>query len=88
MNGARIIVESLKKEGVDTVFCYTGGAVIKIFDELYQHGEGLKLIHPRHEQGGTHAADGYARSTGKTGVVIVTSGPGATNTITGIATAY
>ncbi len=88
MNGARIIVESLKKEGVDTVFCYTGGAVIKIFDELYKHGEGLKLIQPRHEQGGTHAADGYARSTGKPGVVIVTSGPGATNTITGIATAY
>jgi len=88
MNGARIIVESLKKEGVDTVFCYTGGAVIKIFDELYKHGDGLKLIQPRHEQGGTHAADGYARSTGKTGVVIVTSGPGATNTITGIATAY
>ncbi len=88
MNGARIIVESLKKEGVDTVFCYTGGAVIKIFDELYKHGEGLNLIQPRHEQGGTHAADGYARSTGKTGVVIVTSGPGATNTITGIATAY
>ncbi|MCK5674032.1 MAG: acetolactate synthase large subunit, partial [Spirochaetales bacterium] len=88
MNGARIIVESLKKEGVDTVFCYTGGAVIKIFDELYKHGEGLNLIQPRHEQGGTHAADGYARSTGKPGVVIVTSGPGATNTITGIATAY
>ena len=88
MNGARIIVESLKKEGVDTIFCYTGGAVIKIFDELYKHGEGLTLIQPRHEQGGTHAADGYARSTGKAGVVIVTSGPGATNTITGIATAY
>ena len=88
MNGARIIVESLKKEGVDTIFCYTGGAVIKIFDELYKHGEGLKIIQPRHEQGGTHAADGYARSTGKPGVVIVTSGPGATNTITGIATAY
>ena len=88
MNGARIIVESLKKEGIDTIFCYTGGAVIKIFDELYKHGEGLRLIQPRHEQGGTHAADGYARSTGKPGVVIVTSGPGATNTITGIATAY
>ncbi|MCF6336202.1 MAG: biosynthetic-type acetolactate synthase large subunit, partial [Spirochaetales bacterium] len=67
---------------------YTGGAVIKIFDELYKHGDGLKLIQPRHEQGGTHAADGYARSTGNPGVVIVTSGPGATNTITGIATAY
>ncbi len=88
MNGARIIVESLKKEGVDTLFCYTGGAVISIFDELHKHGEGLRLIQPRHEQGGTHAADGYARSTGKPGVVLVTSGPGATNTITGIATAY
>ncbi len=88
MNGARIVVESLKKEGVDTLFCYTGGAVISIFDELHKHGEGLRLIQPRHEQGGTHAADGYARSTGKTGVVLVTSGPGATNTITGIATAY
>ncbi len=88
MNGARIIVESLKKEGVDTLFCYTGGAVISIFDELHKHGDGLRLIQPRHEQGGTHAADGYARSTGKPGVVLVTSGPGATNTITGIATAY
>ncbi len=88
MNGARIVIESLKKEGVDTLFCYTGGAVISIFDELHKHGEGLRLIQPRHEQGGTHAADGYARSTGKTGVVLVTSGPGATNTITGIATAY
>lgn len=88
MNGARIVIECLKKEGVDTLFCYTGGAVISIFDELNKHGEGLRLIQPRHEQGGTHAADGYARSTGRTGVVIVTSGPGATNTITGIATAY
>ncbi len=88
MNGARIVIESLKAEGVDTLFCYTGGAVISIFDELHKHGEGLRLIQPRHEQGGTHAADGYARSTGKTGVVLVTSGPGATNTITGIATAY
>ncbi len=88
MNGARIIIESLKKENVDTLFCYTGGAVISIFDELHKHGEGLRLIQPRHEQGGAHAADGYARSTGKTGVVLVTSGPGATNTITGIAKAY
>ncbi len=88
MNGARIVVESLKKEGVDTLFCYTGGAVISIFDELHKHGEGITMIQPRHEQGGTHAADGYARSTGKPGVVLVTSGPGATNTITGIATAY
>ncbi|MFW5712255.1 MAG: biosynthetic-type acetolactate synthase large subunit [Spirochaetota bacterium] len=88
MKGARILVESLKKEGVDTLFCYNGGAVISIFDELHSHGKEIRLIQPRHEQGGTHAADGYARSTGKPGVVLVTSGPGATNTITGIATAY
>src|SRR6056297_1199575 len=88
MKGARILVEALKKEGVDTLFCYNGGAVISIFDELYSHGKEINLIQPRHEQGGTHAADGYARSTGKPGVVLVTSGPGATNTITGIATAY
>ncbi len=88
MKGARILVESLKKEGVDTLFCYNGGAVITIFDELHTHGDPIRLIQPRHEQGGTHAADGYARSTGKPGVVLVTSGPGATNTITGIATAY
>jgi acetolactate synthase I/II/III large subunit len=88
MKGARILVESLKKEGIDTLFCYNGGAVISIFDELHTHGKEIRLIQPRHEQGGTHAADGYARSTGKPGVVLVTSGPGATNTITGIATAY
>ncbi len=88
MKGARILVESLKKEGVDTLFCYNGGAVITIFDELQTHGDSIRLIQPRHEQGGTHAADGYARSTGKPGVVLVTSGPGATNTVTGIATAY
>jgi acetolactate synthase I/II/III large subunit len=88
MKGAEIFVEALKREKVDTLFCYNGGAVIAIFDALQVYGEGIKLIHPRHEQGGTHAADGYARSTGKPGVVLVTSGPGATNTITGIATAY
>lgn len=88
MKGARILVESLKKEGVDTLFCYNGGAVITIFDELQTHGDPIRLIQPRHEQGGTHAADGYARSTGRPGVVLVTSGPGATNTVTGIATAY
>jgi acetolactate synthase-1/2/3 large subunit len=88
MNGARILIESLLCEGVDTVFAYTGGAVISIFDELHGTGDRLRLVMPRHEQAGTHAADGYARSTGKPGVVIVTSGPGATNTITGIATAY
>jgi acetolactate synthase I/II/III large subunit len=87
MNGARIVVECLKKEQVDTLFCYPGGVVIPIFDQLYQHGDGIRMVQPRHEQGGTHAADGYARSTGKPGVVLVTSGPGATNTVTGIATA-
>ena len=88
MNGARILIESLLCEGVDTVFAYTGGAVISIFDELHGTGDRIRLVMPRHEQAGTHAADGYARSTGRPGVVIVTSGPGATNTITGIATAY
>ena len=87
MTGARIVVECLKKEKVDTLFCYPGGVVIPIFDELYKHGDGIRLVQPRHEQCGTHAADGYARSTGKVGVVLVTSGPGATNTVTGIATA-
>jgi len=87
MNGARIIVESLIREGVDILFCIPGGTVIPLFDELYKNGNDIRLIIPRHEQGGTHAADGYARVTGKTGVVIVTSGPGATNTITGIANA-
>ena len=88
MKGARIVVECLKKEKVDTLFCYPGGVVIPIFDELFQHGDGIRMVQPRHEQGGTHAADGYARVTGKPGVVLVTSGPGATNTVTGIATAY
>jgi acetolactate synthase I/II/III large subunit len=88
MIGAKILVESLVHEGVDTVFAYTGGAVISIFNELQEYGDAIRLVLPRHEQAGTHAADGYARSTGKPGVVIVTSGPGATNTITGIATAY
>jgi acetolactate synthase I/II/III large subunit len=88
MNGARILIESLLCEGVDTVFAYTGGAVISIFDELHGKSDRIRLVMPRHEQAGTHAADGYARSTGRPGVVIVTSGPGATNTITGIATAY
>jgi len=88
LNGARIIVESLKKEGVKYIFGYPGGAVIPLFDELFINGKELKLVSPRHEQGATHMADGYARSTGDVGVVMVTSGPGATNTVTGIATAY
>lgn len=87
MNGARILLECLKKEGVDTVFGYPGGTVINIYDELF-HFKGIRHILPRHEQAGTHAADGYARVTGKVGVMIATSGPGATNTVTGIATAY
>ena len=87
MNGARIMLECLKREGVDVVFGYPGGTVINIYDELFSFKE-IKHILPRHEQGGTHAADGYARATGKVGVMIATSGPGATNTVTGIATAY
>ncbi|MDD5285547.1 MAG: biosynthetic-type acetolactate synthase large subunit [Desulfuromonadaceae bacterium] len=87
MNGARIMLECLKKEGVDTVFGYPGGTVINIYDELFSFKE-IRHILPRHEQAGTHAADGYARATGKVGVALATSGPGATNTVTGIATAY
>jgi len=87
-SGARIVVECLKAERVKVVFAYPGGAVIPIFDELYKHGEKIKVVQPKHEQGGAHAADGYGRVTGKPGVCIVTSGPGATNTVTGIATAY
>ena len=87
MNGARILLECLKLEGVDTVFGYPGGTVINLYDELFSFKE-INHILPRHEQAGVHAADGYARATGKVGVAIATSGPGATNTITGIATAY
>ena len=87
MNGARILLECLKKEGVDTVFGYPGGTVINLYDELFSFKD-IRHILPRHEQAGTHAADGYARATGKVGVAIATSGPGATNTVTGIATAY
>jgi acetolactate synthase I/II/III large subunit len=87
MNGARIVLECLKREGVDTIFAYPGGTVINLYDELFLFKE-IKYILPRHEQAGVHAADGYARATGKVGVALVTSGPGATNTITGIATAY
>ena len=87
MTGAQIIVESLKREGVEVIFGYPGGAVIDIYDELYKTPE-IKHVLVRHEQGAAHAADGFARSTGKVGVCLVTSGPGATNTVTGIATAY
>ncbi len=86
MIGAEVLIDSLKKEGVDIMFGYPGGVVIPIFDVLFRT-KGLNLILTRHEQGATHAADGYARASGKVGVCLVTSGPGATNTITGIATA-
>ncbi len=86
MKGARIVVESLMRENVDIMFGYPGGVVIPIFDEIYQSP--LKFILTRHEQGAIHAADGYARSTGRPGIVLATSGPGATNLITGLATAH
>lgn len=88
MTGAELLLECLKKEGVDTLFGYPGGAVIPLYDALYDYKDDFFHIRTSHEQGLVHAADGYARSTGKTGVCIVTSGPGATNAITGIATAY
>lgn len=86
--GAQILIDSLICQGVDTVFGYPGGAVLNIYDALYERQDDINHILTSHEQGATHAADAYARSTGKTGVVIATSGPGATNLITGIATAY
>lgn len=88
MKGAEMIMECLLEEGVDTIFGYPGGAVIPLYDALYTYKKHFTHILTAHEQGATHAADGYARSTGKTGVVFATSGPGATNTVTGIATAY
>ncbi|MBL7685001.1 MAG: acetolactate synthase large subunit, partial [Deltaproteobacteria bacterium] len=87
LTGAEIVIESLKDMGVDLVFGYPGGAILYVYDEIYKHPE-LKHILVRHEQGAVHMADGYARVTGKPGVAIVTSGPGATNTVTGLATAY
>nr|WP_301553653.1 biosynthetic-type acetolactate synthase large subunit [Desulfuribacillus alkaliarsenatis] len=86
MNGAQMLIECLKQEGVEHVFGYPGGAIMKVYDALYDSG--LKHFLARHEQGAIHAADGYARATGKVGVCIATSGPGATNLVTGIATAY
>ncbi|MCH5196018.1 MAG: biosynthetic-type acetolactate synthase large subunit [Oscillospiraceae bacterium] len=88
LTGADIIVECLLDEGVDTVFGYPGGAVLNIYDSLYKYSDKIRHIITSHEQGASHAADGYSRATGKTGVVIATSGPGATNLTTGIATAY
>lgn len=88
LTGAQILMECLKEQNVDTVFGFPGGAVLNIYDELYKYGSEIKHILTSHEQGAAHAADGYARSTGKVGVCIATSGPGATNLVTGIATAY
>lgn len=88
LTGAEIIAECLLEQGVDTVFGYPGGAVLNIYDALYKYSDKIKHILTAHEQGASHAADGYARSTGKPGVVIATSGPGATNLVTGLATAY
>ena len=88
LTGAQIIIEALVEQGCDRVFGYPGGQVINIYDELYKNQDRIKHIITAHEQGAAHAADGFARATGKTGVVIATSGPGATNLVTGIATAY
>ena len=88
LTGAQIVMECLLEQGVDTVFGYPGGAVLNIYDALYEYRDRIRHVRTAHEQGAAHAADGYARSTGKTGVVIATSGPGATNLVTGIATAY
>ena len=88
LSGAEIVIECLKEQGVDTVFGYPGGAILNVYDALYQHRDEIRHILTSHEQGAAHAADGYARSTGKVGVCLATSGPGATNLVTGIATAY
>ena len=87
LTGSQVIIECLKEQGVDTVFGYPGGAILNVYDELYKHPE-IKHVLTSHEQGASHAADGYARSTGRVGVCFATSGPGATNLVTGIATAY
>ena len=88
IRGARILLEALVREGTDTIFGYPGGAVLHIYDELFNMRPRLRHILARHEQGAVHMAEGYSKVTGKVGVVLVTSGPGATNTVTGIANAY
>ncbi|MEI6386834.1 MAG: thiamine pyrophosphate-binding protein, partial [Spirochaetota bacterium] len=87
-NGARILIECLIERGVETIFGYPGGSIIGIYDELQGQAGRIRHILTAHEQGAAHAADGFARATGKPGVVLATSGPGATNLVTGIATAY
>lgn len=88
LTGAQIVIECLKEQGVDTVFGYPGGTILNIYDELYKQSKDIRHILTSHEQGASHAADGYARATGKVGVCLATSGPGSTNLVTGIATAY
>ena len=88
MTGSQVVAEVLLDHGVDTVFGYPGGTALNIYDELYKYSDRIKHVLTAHEQGAAHAADGYARATGKTGVVFSTSGPGATNLVTGIATAF
>ena len=88
LNGSEILIECLKEQGVDTVFGYPGGCILNVYDELYKHSSEIRHVLTSHEQGASHAADGYARATGKVGVCMATSGPGATNLVTGIATAY
>ena len=88
LTGSEIVIECLKEQGVDTVFGYPGGAILNVYDALYKHRSEIRHILTSHEQGASHAADGYARATGKVGVCLATSGPGATNLVTGIATAY
>ena len=88
IKGSNIILECLKEQGVDTVFGYPGGQIMPLYDALYDYRDEIDHVLTSHEQGATHAADGYARSTGRVGVAFATSGPGATNTVTGIATAF
>lgn len=88
LNGSEILIECLKEQGVDTIFGYPGGAILNVYDALYKHSGEIRHILTSHEQGASHAADGYARATGKVGVCFATSGPGATNLVTGIATAF
>src|SRR5512133_1104558 len=88
LRGAEIVIKCLVEEGVDLVFGYPGGTILNIYDELYKHSKEIRHILTAHEQGAAHAADGYARASGKVGVCLATSGPGACNLVTGIATAY
>ncbi|MBQ7447656.1 MAG: acetolactate synthase large subunit, partial [Eubacterium sp.] len=88
ITGKKLFVKALREEGVDTLFAYPGGMVTDVLDELYRLGDGIRLILPRHEQALAHEAEGYARETGKPGVCLVTSGPGATNTVTAITDAF